>query len=59
MDQFKDYKAFAAYMAKNGWLAEGAFSSVEASCAAFEIFQRKAGVEAAKKAIDKALDKVR
>lgn len=57
--EFSGYKQFAAYLAKHGWLAPGADSSVEAACAAFQSFQRLAGIEAAKAAMNKACEKAR
>jgi hypothetical protein len=57
MDNFKDYQTFAAYLRDKKWIAEDAFSSIEASLAAFENSQRQRGAEAARQAMDKAARK--
>lgn len=56
---FNDHKSFAAYLQSRGWIAEGHENDVLNAAAAFEMNQRRQGIENARKAMNKACDKAR
>lgn len=57
MDKFDDYKTFAAHLIESGWIKEGSERFVQESLAAFENTQRRRGSEAARKAMNKAVER--
>lgn len=58
-EKFNDYKSFTKHLVDQGCIAEGKESTVLSYCAAFEGFQRQIGVQSAKNAMIKAIEKVR
>lgn len=58
-NRFADYKLFTVYLQSQGWIAEGHENAVLCAAAAFEMFQRRHGIESARKAMNKACDKAR
>lgn len=56
-DQFSDQKAFAAYLVSSGMVPPEKAEAVKSALAAFVMFERRRAVEAARKAMNKALDR--
>lgn len=57
--RFTAYDSFARYLVAQGWVAEEYEDSVRCAAAAFEVTQRRRGIESARKSMDRACDKAR